>query len=193
MTVDGTDFQIRQPSLRTQEIENLSKEDKKKYRKSWYSHKFKGPGLRYEVGVCIFSGNICWINGPFKPGLMNDIQIFREKLRGCLSPGEQVVADKGYKGDPLYVRVPDRNNDTVEDKKYNSDARMRQEHVNRYFKTWKILKEVYRHDRDSHCMVFWSVAVLTQISFDMGDKHTWQFQFWGETYDEARQYLLNTF
>jgi hypothetical protein len=33
MTVDGTDFQIRQPSLRTEEIVNLSKEDKKNLEK----------------------------------------------------------------------------------------------------------------------------------------------------------------
>jgi hypothetical protein len=65
---------------------------------------------------------------------MNDIKNFREKLRGCLTPGEQVIADKGYKGDPLFARIPDKNNDTEEEIFFNSDARMRQEHVNRYGK-----------------------------------------------------------
>ena len=32
---------------------------------AWFSHKFHGPGLRYEVGISISSGYIVWINGPF--------------------------------------------------------------------------------------------------------------------------------
>ena len=45
--VDGTVFHIQEPTpldLR------------------WYSHKFKGPGLCYEIGVCIKTGWIVWVN-----------------------------------------------------------------------------------------------------------------------------------
>lgn len=49
VSVDGTDFRIQQPSV---------------FSKIWYSHKFKGPGLRYEVAVSILTGDIVWLHGP---------------------------------------------------------------------------------------------------------------------------------
>ena len=42
----------------------------------WFGHKSNGPGNRYEVGVCIRSGAIVWLHGPFPCGLKNDLQIF---------------------------------------------------------------------------------------------------------------------
>jgi hypothetical protein len=68
---------------------------------------------------------------------------------------------------------------------------MRQENVNRFFKTWKILKDIYRHDRSTHCSVFWSVAIMTQLSFDLDGKTNYQVEYIGETYEEARKYLGN--
>ena len=59
--VDGTDFWICEP---------------KPFAKDFYSHKFAKAGLRYEVGVCIQTGLIVWINGPFAAGKYNDITIF---------------------------------------------------------------------------------------------------------------------
>jgi hypothetical protein len=31
------------------------------WNKSFYTYKFKRSGYRYEVGLCIRSGNICWV------------------------------------------------------------------------------------------------------------------------------------
>jgi len=42
ISVDGTDFKINLP--------------KKGSMKTWYSHKFKYPALRYEIGLCILTG-----------------------------------------------------------------------------------------------------------------------------------------
>ena len=47
VSVDGTDFRIPQQSP---------------FSSAWFSHKFNGPGLRYEVGVSIIGGSIVWIN-----------------------------------------------------------------------------------------------------------------------------------
>ena len=58
MSVDGTDCPIEKKGRR------------------WYSHKFKKPGVRYEVGVAIKSGDIVWINGPYPCGAYADIKIF---------------------------------------------------------------------------------------------------------------------
>jgi hypothetical protein len=85
MTVDGTDVMIWEP---------------KPFSRMWYSHKFNGAGLRYEIGVCIQTGDIVWVNGPFKCGPWPDLSIFRINLKNLLLPREQVEADNGYRGDP---------------------------------------------------------------------------------------------
>ena len=59
--VDGTDFWIC---------------ELKPFAKGFYSHKFAKAELHYEVGVCIQTGLIVWINGPFAVGKSNDITIF---------------------------------------------------------------------------------------------------------------------
>ena len=59
----------------------------------YYSHKFKRSGLRYEVGVSIQKGDICWIFGPFKCGIFTDLMIFGMSLKHALGRGEKVIAD----------------------------------------------------------------------------------------------------
>jgi len=58
-SVDGTDCQIQEPLL---------------FNAKWYSHKFKGPGLRYEVGVCISTGHT-FLFGLMAPSLAVHIRI----------------------------------------------------------------------------------------------------------------------
>ena len=82
MSVDGTDCPIYEPSP---------------WNKKWYSHKFKSAGLRYEIGVGLQSGNICWVNGPFPAGSWPDLKIFKSKLVNRLGPNEKVEADRGYR------------------------------------------------------------------------------------------------
>jgi hypothetical protein len=61
----------------------------------WKSHKSGGPGVRYEVAVCIQTGHIVWIHGPFPAGSWNDLKIFQMKMKALLKPGERVEADGG--------------------------------------------------------------------------------------------------
>ena len=63
ITVDGTDFCIQPPN-------------DGQPRSSWYSHKFKKPAVRYEVGISIQSGDIVWLSGPWRAGRYPDITIF---------------------------------------------------------------------------------------------------------------------
>jgi hypothetical protein len=45
--------------------------------KWWYSHKYKGPGLLYEVVVSILEGDLVWLNGPpYMPGDFNNVEVF---------------------------------------------------------------------------------------------------------------------
>ena len=71
VTVDGTDFRIAEPVP---------------FSRVWYTQKFAGPGLRYELAVSLFNGDIVWYNGPFAPGTNHDITIFRWKLKSKLAP-----------------------------------------------------------------------------------------------------------
>ena len=64
VTVDGTDFWIR---------------ELKPFTKDFYSHKFVKAGLHYEVGVCIQTVLIVWINGPFVVGKYNKITFFDQR------------------------------------------------------------------------------------------------------------------
>ena len=153
MTVDGTDFRIF---------------EQKPFSKKWYSFKINGPGLRYELGVCIQSGDIVWINGPYKPGSWNDLKIFQHKLAHKLRPGEKVEADMGYR-DLRYVRYP-HVFVSRSDRRSKRRVRGRHETVNARLKQFSCLKKVWRHSVHKHKKAFIAVAVLTQLSFDNGEK-----------------------
>ena len=90
MVVDGIDLQIKEPL-------------KNGFDSKWYSHKWNGPGIRYEVATCINTGRIVWIHGPFPAGKWADIQIYRLKLKSYLQQGEKVWADLGYRGDDTVI------------------------------------------------------------------------------------------
>ena len=74
----------------------------------FYTHKWKFyGGLRYEVAVSIIGAECVWINGPYEPGIWNDILIFRNSLMSMLGVGERVEADDGYRGEaPQHVKCP---------------------------------------------------------------------------------------
>ncbi len=77
------------------------------YSKPFWSYKFKKSGLRYEVGLRILTGNICWWSGPYAPGKWNDLSIFRDSLVSMLEHGERCETDRGYQGStPTYVKCP---------------------------------------------------------------------------------------
>lgn len=71
----------------------------------WFSHKFKGPGARYEVAVCIATANIVWADGPFPCGAYLDLKIFRLGLLHALREDETVVADGGYQDSRCVTRT----------------------------------------------------------------------------------------
>ena len=88
VTVDGTDFRVEfQPA------------DPK-----YFTFKHNCSGVRYELAVCIQTGEIVWYTGPYKAST-NDLTIFRMHLKQKLLPGEKVEADSGYVGEfPQYVK-----------------------------------------------------------------------------------------
>ena len=154
VSVDGTDFRIPQITP---------------WSKSWYSHKFHGPGLRYEVAVCILTGAIVWVHGPFPPGDYPDISIFRHALIFMLDDGERVEADDGYRGEhPRHCKIPDPL-DTVSAAIMRQRVMQRHETVNKRFKNFGCLKQVFRHNLIFHSSCFRAVAVVTQMAFNNGE------------------------
>ena len=138
--------------------------------KAWKSHKFNACAIRYEVASNIQTGDVVWFNGPFMPGIYNDITIFREGLKQKLEKeGEKAEADLGYRGEPDTIRHP-RDYKSWSDRKAKAYVRMRHKTINRQFNQFKILSDKFRHDVRKRESVFRAVLVLTQIGFDIGEK-----------------------
>ena len=64
----------------------------------FHSHKFLGPGLRYEIALAILMGDIVWVMGPFPCGDWPNIEIFHFALKHKLGENEHVEANDGYVG-----------------------------------------------------------------------------------------------
>jgi hypothetical protein len=151
VSVDGTDCRILDPRVPS-------------FSPRWFGHKFKSAGVRYEVDVCIRSGWIVWINGPFPCGEWNDVKIAKSALIHELDEGELFVADKGYQTAMCYSITP---NDLVfasqEQKDRHELIRARHEAINRRLKQWRILSSLFRHGFTKHGTAFMAVANITQF------------------------------
>lgn len=152
VTVDGTDCRIQEP---------------RPFSKTWFSQKYKGPAVKYEVAIDVLSGRCVWVNGPFR-GSKNDVTIYREGLKHLIPPGKFVIADKAYRGDET-ASPPNHldEEDIAELKKRN---RARQETFNSRLKSFKVLDDKFRHKpvMEKHKACFEAVAVLVQYGIDCG-------------------------
>ena len=121
ISIDGTDVPIHEPGDRSS---------------IWWSHKFNGPGVRYEVGVCIQTAEIVWFRGPF-PCNVSDREIFDTFLAQKLIPGEGVEADSGYRGrDQIFTPGIAK---TRAERKQKSQVRGRHENVNSRLKVFGVM------------------------------------------------------
>ncbi len=145
MSLDGTDFPI---------------ENKGGFNPEYYSHKFHGTGLRYEVGISIVSGLIAWVGGGFPCGAWSDLRVARESFIHQLDPGERVIADRGYTDDIYFVTENTHPQLSREIKLILA----RHETVNGRLKSFNILKQKYRHSIESHFQCFYVVATLVQLN-----------------------------
>ena len=149
--MDGTDFRIQEPSP---------------FDPKWYSHKFKTSGLRYEVGICLTTGNIVWVNGPYACGEWPDLRITRDLLIHYLEHREMIVADKGYRDN--FHRCLTPTDDKPNLNRIMAKWRARHETVNRRFKQFGVLQSVFRHKIEKHQMCFDAVVNLVQMMIEQG-------------------------
>jgi hypothetical protein len=151
-TLDGTDVKCTEPVPRGS---------------IWWSHKFNGAGLRYEVATCIVTGDIVWFRGPF-PCNMSDREIYDMHLVHRLFPGEGVEADSGYSG-RINIFTPGVAQTRTE-RKLKSQVRGRHESVNGLFKVFGVMKKWENRDIAKHGRMAKAVALIVQLSFSCGAK-----------------------
>lgn len=155
MSVDGVDFHVSQ------------------HGSGFSSHKFgKKSGLRYEIALCIQTGDVVWINGPFPCGMYNDLTIFRSALMTELAYAERVEADDGYIGEhPRHVKCPAGFANPPECE-FMQQRVNKQETINNRLKFWGILKQFFRHHEFlcRHGDVVRAILVLTQIAINQGEQ-----------------------
>ncbi len=159
LSADGTDFRVA-----------------KCYEKPFYLYKFKKLGFRYEVALCIKTGDICWLAGPYLPGIWNDNMVFQDGLVNYLDVGERCETDDGHRGSaPLYATCPGVIDANLEKAEMQQKVRNRQETVNKRFKNWAILLTPYRNKLLEHQTVFGAIVVLTQLS--LADNPLFQVEY----------------
>ena len=134
-----------------------------------FTQKANSSGLRYEVALNILTGNIFLMNGPFLPGEKNDLEIFHSSLMTWLEPFERVEADDGYEGEaPIKVKRSSSTGIPEEKHRMMGIVRRRQETVNRRFKQWSILKQVFHHELSMHGRGFTAIVVIGQLAIQNG-------------------------
>ena len=133
-----------------------------------YLKKYNGPGIKYEVGICIRTGHIVWINGPFKAGEMNDLQVFKLMLEGLLYEWEFIEVDSGYRGNDKY-KIPKHRIDTQE-RKDKLVVCARHKVVNGRLRLYSVITNKFHHCQGGkanmikkHGACFAAVAVIMQL------------------------------
>lgn len=146
--MDGVDFKIVEP---------------KPFNRRWYSHKFRGPGLRYEIGLCVRTGKIVWKHGGYPCGEYPDLKLAREAYVLSTQPLELTLADKGY-NDKNHFLLP-----TAQNSASHKRIMARHETVNKRIKQFRVLKDTFRNSLEKHPMVFHAVVNLTELMIENGE------------------------
>jgi hypothetical protein len=157
ISVDGTDFRILEPVP---------------FDRKWYSHKINGPGLRYEIGMCISTGHIVWAHGGLPCGEWPDLRLSRDALIYFMSSTEKALADKGYRDKNYFVYSCNESEFRAEYKKIMAWH----ETVNRRLKKFGVLQCRFRHELHLHPRCFHAVVNLTQLMIENGEP-LFQVQF----------------
>ena len=132
ISIDGTDCSVYEPWP---------------FDRTMFSHKFNGPGYKYEIGVCIKADFIVWVHGPENCGV-SDLTTFRQGLSHHLCDNEAVECDMYYKGDHR-LKNP-KVHQGADYKKKKGRVCARQEVVNSRLKTFAVLSNTFRHKLADH-------------------------------------------
>ena len=85
-----------------------------------------------------------------------------------LEEGEKVEADLGYRGESRHVNEANMFL-TSQGKHQKSLVQSQHETINKRFKQWNCLHQIFRHHVSKHGPVFRAVAVITQLALENGE------------------------
>ena len=151
VSLDGVDFPINETYP---------------FDKKLYSHKLNGPGIRYDVGICIRTGNIVYWSGGDKAGKYDDLSLARRGICRLLNPGEKVLADKGYRDARYFVYPTNIRGDNSLLKKISA----RHENINARLTCWGVLRNRYRGDLYHHLCLFSAIIEVEQFKLKHGNE-----------------------
>lgn len=125
-------------------------------------------GLKYEIAIHAWTGEIMWIRGPW-PGPVNDKAILDGLPANILLPGERMYADKAYQGHPLcWPPFKGRSmNLTLAQWQWNQflhAIRVRVENSIARIKNFHCLSHKWRNQLDLHPIAFAVCAQIAAIS-----------------------------
>jgi hypothetical protein len=132
--------------------------------KNIFPPKFKGPGVKYKVGVCIMTGWIVWFNGPYPCG-NTDLTIAQRGVCNHLEPQEKILADGGYRDGGQFFHTPTGFHNVGQ--RMRSLCRARHETINRRLKSFRVLSTCFQHGFEFHLNCFHVVLIVTQIHIMM--------------------------
>lgn len=145
VSLDGTDCPIQEPQT---------------FHPKWFSHKFRGAGIRYEIGLSIGNGDIVWASGGLPCGEWPDIKIAKN-LYLKYARDEVTLADKGYR-----FRNYFKNPTNAMEKRIMA----RHETLNGRLKQFKVLSCKFRHPLKKHPSIFHACVNILQLSIQCGEK-----------------------
>ena len=93
-----------------------------------------------------------------------------------LAEREMVEADNGYRGQYDKIRTPVDFN-TEAERLQQVLARARHETINRKFKQFGALKQIFRHERPKHQTVFRAVVTVIQLGIHHGANIAFNVEF----------------
>jgi len=133
----------------------------------YYSHKFKKPGLNYEIGISIYENKVVWCRGP-NTAQQNDFAVYEEELRSKIPITRVIIGDKGYRGDADRISTPNPRAESLELRKFKGRVRARHESFNSRLKNFRALDSRFRHGIEAHKDVFEAILVICQIQLENG-------------------------
>lgn len=152
----------------------------------WYSHKFNGPGVSFEVVIDPIEGKIRWVNGPV-PASTHDLTFLRGGKKGQMKKWKRsslyfhipktarMVGDSAYEGQPDKVSTT-KDAHKPETKELFARMKSMKETCFKRFKDFKVLRESFRHGKSTEDKLakiklsFEAVAVLLQYDFENGSR-----------------------
>ena len=156
----------------------------------WYSHKFNGPGVAFEVVNDPIDGHFRWINGP-KESSQHDLTILRGGTKGKKKKWDKsslyfqmtalqeeynlkLVGDSAYEGQADVVTTT-KDAHKPATKKLFARMKSMQETCFKRLKDFKVLRESFRHGKKGTAdkleaiqRSFEATAVLLQYDFEDG-------------------------